>query len=80
MERLKDKKERDRIDIVIILALVITGIMITLQYLKPIIESKSILFEFFTLIIFGIGGVGVGVILAGLYIRSIEILNKHKGE
>jgi hypothetical protein len=66
---------------IIEITLLTIGIMIVLVILEPIIGSGGVFFELFTLIIIGISGIGVGVILVGLYVRAIkQMKNRLKEE
>ena len=74
----KEKKQMRTNNAIIEFALLITGTMIVLQFLKPIIEGKGLFFEFFTLIIFGLGGIGMGIIFVGLYVWAIGEMERRK--
>ena len=46
--------------------LLITGIIFPLVYFQEIINSGGIIFKIFTILLFGIGGIGIGLILMEL--------------
>jgi len=51
---------------IVYFCLFITGLMFPLVYFEELINSGGIVFETFTVLIFGIGGIGIGLILMEL--------------